>query len=102
LGVLWPEDLVEAKRAVVLGRPFSTHRGALGYEGFAALKVIVAALKERRAALGELGFTAPAAAEPLSGVVATRAFLVVFSELISDFFWIFTFLSSSRFFLFHN
>jgi hypothetical protein len=34
------------------------------------------------------GFTVPEAAEPLSGVAATIAFLVVFKELIRDFFWI--------------
>jgi hypothetical protein len=33
------------------------------------------------------GFTVPAVAEPIEGALATRAFLVVFKELIKDFFW---------------
>jgi hypothetical protein len=35
-----------------------------------------------------LGFTTPFEAEPVSGELATRAFFVVFRELIRDFFWI--------------
>jgi hypothetical protein len=50
------------------------------------------------AAFGAPGFTVPATADPFSGV-ATRAFLVVFSELISDFFWIFKFLAPRGFFI---
>jgi hypothetical protein len=34
------------------------------------------------------GFTVPEVADPATGVLAARAFFVVFRELISDFFWI--------------
>jgi hypothetical protein len=53
-----------------------------------AAALIFPGLKCMAAALAFAGFTVPAAAEPFSGVAAAIAFLVVFSELISDFFWI--------------
>ena len=50
-------------------------------------------------ALETAGFTVPLAAVPAAGVEATMAFLVVFRELIKDFFWI-VIVSSSRDFVF--
>jgi hypothetical protein len=47
-----------------------------------------------------IGFTAPAVAEPFSGEFATRAFFVVFRELISDFFWIVMIFAPRRLFVF--
>lgn len=44
------------------------------------------------------GITLPGVAEPATGVLATRAFFVVFRELISDFFWIVIFLAPRVFF----
>jgi hypothetical protein len=53
------------------------------------------------AGLWAAGFMVPATAEPFSGVVATRAFLVVLRELIRDFFWMVKFCSSWFFLIAH-